>query len=220
MTADRQVKLNLAFSAAVAGIGVYFNVYDSITLSLFISAIGLVAVLRNAKAAILAMSLVAVGLFWSSMDDDAGCSLWFRARLISAKAQGGLVNVPWQEVWASARSFSHCYSTYRPRKIEEKVVNGATIELYEASDHRFWIGAGGRALLARLLTEVFHGEAYEHARVKINPGDTVVDAGATSAFSRNTRSTAGPPRSSRSNQTRQTPRVSGPILRKRYGTAG
>ncbi len=177
MTADRRVKLSLAFSAAVAGVGVYFNVYDSITLSLFISAIGLVAVLRNAKAAILAISLVAVGLFWSSLDDD-GCSLWFRARLISAKAQGGLADVPWREVWAYAGSFSHCYSTYRPRKIEEKVVDGATIELYEAGGDRFWIGAGGRPLLISLLTEVFHGEDYEHARVKISPGDTVVDAGA------------------------------------------
>ena len=177
MTADGRVKLSLAFSAVVAGIGVYFNFYDSITLSLFISAIGLVAVLRNAKAAILAMSLVAVGLFWSSLDDD-GCSLWFRARLISAKAQGDLADVPWREVWAYAGSFSHCYSTYRPRKIEEKVVDGATIELYEAGGDRFWIGAGGRPLLISLLTEVFHGEDYEHARVKISPGDTVVDAGA------------------------------------------
>ena len=177
MTADRRVKLSLAFSAAVAGIGVYFNVYDSITLSLFISAIGLVAVLRNAKAAILAMFLVAVGLFWSSLDDD-GCSLWFRGRLISAKAQGDLADVPWREVWAYAGSFSHCYSNYRPSKIEEKVVDGATIELYEAGEHRFWIGAGGRPLLISLLTEVFHGEDYEHAGVKISPGDTVVDAGA------------------------------------------
>ena len=176
MTADRRVKLSLAFSAAVAGISVYFNVYDSITLSLFISAIGLVAVLRNAKAAILAMSLVAVGLFWSSLDDD-GCSLWFRVRLISAKAQGGLSDVPWGEIWAYAGSFSHCYSTYRPSKIEEKVVDGAVIELYEAGEHRFWIGAGGCPLLISLLTEVFHGEDYEHARVKISPGDNVVDAG-------------------------------------------
>jgi FkbM family methyltransferase len=153
MTADRRIKLSLVLSAAVAGIGVYFNVYDSITLSLFISAIGLVAVMRNKKAAMLALCLVVAGLFWSSMDDD-GCSFW-----------------------AYAGSFSHCYSTYRPSKIEEKVVDGATIELFEAGGERFWIGAGGRPLLISLLTEVFHGQDYEHARVKISPGDTVVDAG-------------------------------------------
>ena len=176
MAADRRIKLSLVLSAAVAGIGVYFNVYDSITLSLLISAIGLVAVMRNKKAAMLALCLVVAGLFWSSMDDD-GCSLWFRARLISAKAQGNLAGVPWGEVWASAGSFSHCYSTYWPSKIEEKVVDGATIELFEAGGERFWIGAGGRPLLISLLTEVFHGHDYEHARVKISLGDTVVDAG-------------------------------------------
>ncbi len=167
----------LSLAGAVAVAGALYNVHDTVLFAAAIAAAGLSFAFRGIKVFVPAAALLSVGLAYSSLD-TTGCSVWFRGGVVVDKLAAGYPTVSWTDVGRFLVSYSHCYSQYKPRKVEDQVVNGARLDQFETSEGKFWIEGGQGELLEFLLTEIFAGHDYENQDVEIRPGDVVIDCGA------------------------------------------
>ncbi len=158
-------------------------VYDIPLLCGLILFAGFVWTAHRRAALVTAVTLLPIGLFCSSYD-IRGCSAWWRAQILVAKATGNLPYVDWSGVVSTASSGCYSIASTHPAvaatmsQLGERSVNGRSLELFQTQLGKFWIAAPGYPLLSFLTWEMAIQRTYEHGPVRIEPGDIVVDCGA------------------------------------------
>ena len=183
MTGEQRRRLSLAAAALAVGVGVLLQVYDTPLIAASIAAAGLLWSTRQPKAWLIVGILVAGGLFWSSLD-GRDCSTWYRGRKLFAKLTGQLPYVGWDDV--SSAAFSACQSSSEVFEslatsvvlVEEKTFEGQKLERYRTKLGDFWIPAPGQKALAWMIWELTEESVYESGKVGLHLGDTVIDCGA------------------------------------------
>ncbi len=183
MTGDQRRKLSLALAAVAVGVGVLLQVHDTPLIAASIAATGLLWSTRQPKARLIAGILIAGGFFWSSLDGRY-CSTWHRGRTLFAKLAGQLPYVGWRDV--SSAVFSACHDPSQVFEspatsvvlVEEKIFEGQKLERYRTKLGDFWIPAPGQDTLAWMVWELTEQSDYESGEVVLRPGDTVIDCGA------------------------------------------
>ena len=158
-------------------------VHDIPLLCGLIVSAGFLWTAHRRAALVTAVILLPIGLFCSSYD-VRGCSAWWRGRMLAAKASGDLPYVDWSSVASAASSGCYSIASTHPAvaatmsRLDERSVNGHTLELFETELGKFWIAAPGYSLLSFLTWEMAIQRTYEHGPVRVEPGDIVVDCGA------------------------------------------
>ncbi len=177
MTLRRHRIVALVAVVLAAAAGSFVGFYDTALVIALTASAGLLLGSIDRKTLVVVGLFISGGLAWSSLD-NSGCSVWFRARLVGSKLVGNQPDTSWDEVRRHVVSFSGCYAAYWPTVLDEKVVDGTRIQLFDTDVGEFWIGENGGNLLRSLLVEIFDGQAYETGDVVIRAGDTVIDCGA------------------------------------------
>ncbi len=183
MTPSTRVRLTILSAVLVTLVGGWIWIHDTPLLLALVLTAGLIWARRPKTAVVVAVVLVALGLYWSTQD-ITGCSVWWKGRIAYSKAKGELPYVGWNDVVRAV--FSRCYGLAWPHpgvaervnRVETKVLNGRDCELYRTDLGNFWIPAPGNAQLSFLIWEMSIQQVYENGAVRIRPGDTVVDCGA------------------------------------------
>ena len=183
MTGKHRRKLSLAAAALAVGAGVLLQVHDTPLIAASIAAAGLLWSTRRPKAWLIAGILVAGGLYWSTLDPRY-CSTWYRGRPLFAKLTGQLPYVGGDDL--SNAVFSACQISTEAFEslatsvvlVEEKTFEGQELTRYRTKLGDFWIPAPGRFTLGWMIWELTEESVYESREVEIHPGDTVIDCGA------------------------------------------
>ena len=183
MTLSTRFLLTILAAVLVAFAGSWIWIHDTPLLLALVLTAGLIWSRRPKAAAAVAVVLVALGSYWSSLD-ITGCSVWWKGGIAYSKAKGDLPYMGWNDVARSV--FSRCYGLAWPHpdvaervnQVETKVLNGRECELYRTDLGDFWIPAPGNSQLSFLIWEMTVQRVYENGAVRIRPGDTVVDCGA------------------------------------------
>lgn len=167
-------------------LGEFVHFHDLYAIPFLLAAVGVLLLNREWKAWAVAAVFLGVGLFWSR-SDQTGCSTWWRVHYVIDKAIGRQPYVAWDDVWFAALDRGYCFFPEgRDRELVESFtllaeerIEGHPFQQYRTQLGDFWIGEeDGRESLAWLIWEIDIGETYQGREPTIEPGDTVVDAGA------------------------------------------
>ena len=181
MTVEQRRQASLEAAGVAVVVGAVLEIHDTPLIAVTIAALGLLWSTRERQAWLIASGLIGAGLFWSSLDATC-CSIWYRGRMFYAKVAGHISYVAWSDVRNSM--FSTCVK-FRPEMLAdsvtllaEKTVDGQRLEQYRTKIGDFWISSPGRATIAWIVWELTARSDYESREVVLHQGDTVLDCGA------------------------------------------
>jgi FkbM family methyltransferase len=179
MSAARVRQIVLAFTVLLAAAAALWKDYNLLFLAVLIGALGLLTYGCTRRAGLLALPLVALGLFLSILD-PSGCSVWGRGRIVYLKLAGGLPYMSWHNVGRDIfypQALCHG-DPPSVQLLEGRSVNGHKIERYRTSLGDFWIPASHDNVISWLLWELTVQNDYADGNVDVHAGDVVVDCGA------------------------------------------
>jgi FkbM family methyltransferase len=185
MIRKRIGQISLVLIAALLAASSVWFFHDVLTLVAVLAAAGLVSVGRSRASWVVAVIVVAGGLYWSRLEID-GCSAWWRGSYVVDKALGRLPQVAWKDVTNAAFSNAHCFCpngkdrwiVEQIKPVEEQEFNGYPLTRYKTHVGDFWLSEHARHTMAWLLWEIHVAEVYQGDDETIRPGDTVIDCGA------------------------------------------
>jgi len=159
----------------------FFHFHDMYTIALWVAAFGALLVASNWQAKALAVGLVALGVYWSSLD-QLGCSGYWRGSYLLAKVTGQLNEMSWDDVYRASFSNDECPTdedfAISIEQIDEEQIDHLTLHKYRTPRGDFWLPGEGKTTLAWLLWEIYEDKVYQGNTVEISKGDTVIDCGA------------------------------------------
>ena len=167
-------------------LGEYVDFHDIYAIPFVLAAIGVLLVNREWKGWAVAAAFVGVALFWSRAD-QSGCSTWWRVHYVIDKTIGRQPYVAWDDIWYAALDRGHCFFPEGRDSellesltlLAEEEIEGHPFQQYRTQLGDFWIAEeDGRESLAWLIWEIDIDETYQGNAETIQPGDTVIDAGA------------------------------------------
>ncbi len=170
----------------VFALGEFVDFHDIYAIPFLIAAVGVLVVNRQWKGWAIAAVFVGVALFWSR-GDQRGCSTWWRTRYVVDKVAGQQPYVAWDDIWYAALDRGHCFFPEGRDSellesltlLAEEEIGGHPFQQYRTQLGDFWIAEeDGRESLAWLIWEIDIDETYQGNAETIQPGDTVIDAGA------------------------------------------
>ena len=167
-------------------LGEFIDFHDIYGIPFVLAAIGALVINREWKGWAFAVVFVCVALFWSR-GDQSGCSTWWRVNYVTDKAIGRQPYVAWDDIWFAALDRGHCFFPEGQHSdllesltlLAEEEIEGHPFQQYRTQLGDFWIGKeDGRESLAWLIWEIDIDQTYQGHEPTIQPGDTVIDAGA------------------------------------------
>ena len=181
MYKDKKGYWVLGLLAAMLVVDQFFHFHDLYTIILCVAAIGAVLVSSSWQAKALALGLVLLGGYWSSLD-QLGCSGYWRGNYLAAKASGQLDEVSWSDIYRASFSNGECPSeedfAIDIELVDEEQVGDVALHKYRTPRGDFWLPGEGRGTLRWLLWEIYEDKVYQGRTAAIEQGDVVIDCGA------------------------------------------